>query len=162
MYRLILAMVVVQLVLPSSVLARGRAPDPPRLKLLSQVYQQPPPQQPYHQPVYAAEPPSSGVGYIVAGSILVGVGALNLATAPICKVDDFIRDPETQDICLYTSLIFGGTCLAVGIPLLVVGIGKRRAYKEWQAQHPVVSQLLTGMKVAVGEGGKGVLWEVRF
>jgi hypothetical protein len=154
MYRFIPPLLIVQLIVPATVLAQKRAPDQNRPKLVAHAYG--------HHPVYAPPPPSTGVGHIVTGSIFVGVGALNLLTAPLCRVDDVIPDPETQDTCLYASLIVGGVFLAVGIPLLVIGIGKRRAYKRWLMRHPVASQLLTGMKVAVGQETKGVSWELRF
>lgn len=114
------------------------------------------------QPVYIAEPPpSSGVGYIVAGGILLGVGLLNLATAPICRMDDVIADPDTQDACFYASLIVGGTMIAVGTPLLVVGIKKRRAYNRWRIRHPVVAAL-TRLRLGVGREGGGLFWRVEF
>jgi hypothetical protein len=116
----------------------------------------------YGQPVYIAEPPpSSGAGYIIAGSILLGVGVLNLITAPICTVDDVIGDPDTQDACLYASLIVGGAFVAVGTPLLVVGIRKRRAYKEWRMRHPVMAAL-TQIRLRVGKRGSGLFWRVEF
>jgi hypothetical protein len=116
----------------------------------------------YGQPVYIAEPPpSSGTGLIVAGSILLGIGVLNLITAPICTVDDVIRDPDTQDACLYASLIVGGAFVAVGTPLLVVGIKKRRAYKEWRMRHPVMAAL-TQIRLRVGKRGSGLFWRAEF
>jgi hypothetical protein len=148
-------MLIAQLVVPATGLANDRTPDGARPKLVAQAYA-------YAPPAYVAEPPSNGVGYIITGSIFVGLGGLNLLTAPLCKVDDVIPDPDTQDACLYASLIVGGVFLAVGIPLLVVGVGKRAAYKRWLMQHPVASQLLTGVKVAVGQETKGVSWEIRF
>lgn len=116
----------------------------------------------YGQPVYIAEPPpSSGAGYIIAGAILLGVGVLNLITAPICTVDDVIRDPDTQDACLYASLIVGGTFVAVGTPLLIVGIGKRREYNRWRMRHPVMAAL-TRLRLGAGRRGPGLFWRAEF
>jgi hypothetical protein len=82
--------------------------------------------------------PSSGVGYLAAGGVFTGIGALNLLTAPICKTD-LIRDHDTQDACLIASLVIGGTFLVIGVPLLIVGASKRSTYKQWKAANPVAS-----------------------
>lgn len=84
--------------------------------------------------------PSRGVGLLVAGGIFTGIGVVNLATAPICKTD-LIKGNDTQDACLIASLVLGGTFIAIGVPLLVVGGVKRGKFKQWQAEHPMAAGL---------------------
>jgi hypothetical protein len=107
----------------------------------------------------ADAPPSKGTGLIIAGGILTGLGALNLATAPLCKIDDLIKDPDIQDVCLVASLVVGGAMLAVGVPLLVVGIGNRSDYKEWEERHKRSSFVVAP---AVLPGGAGLGAAMRF
>lgn len=71
----------------------------------------------------AAPAPSSGLAYIIPGGILVGLGAIDLGTAPLCRLS-VIRS-SAQPACLVTSIAVGGAALAVGIPLLVVGARRR-------------------------------------
>ncbi len=93
--------------------------------------------------------PSSGLGLTIAGSVLTGRGALNLATAPVCKVDALFPERDTQDLCLYSSLIAGGAFIAVGVPLLIVGLGQRSEYQRWERAHPAQASLLSGLRLAV-------------
>jgi hypothetical protein len=109
--------------------------------------------------VLPPEPPSNGVGYIITGSIFLGLGVLNLATAPLCKTDAVAED--MQDTCLYASLGVGGAFVAVGTPLLIVGIGKRSTYNEWRRQHPYAA-LLTGLGFSVGGRNTGMSWRITF
>lgn len=125
------------------------APPPP-------VVQSPAPEPP--PPASAAAPeypsdldgprPSSGVGYLAAGGVFTGIGALNLLTAPICKTD-LIPNHDTQDACLIASLVVGGTFLVIGVPLLIVGGSKRSTFKQWKAAHPVA----TGFGFTTASGG---------
>ncbi len=94
-------------------------------------------------------PPSRGVGLLVAGGIFTGIGALNLLTAPICKTD-LVGNRATQDACFKVSLVLGGTFLAIGVPMLVVGGVKRSKFKRWQAEHPLAAGL--GFSPATGGG----------
>jgi hypothetical protein len=122
---------------------------------------QPPPPPPMAPPPIVAVPPpggeyadapSNGVGYLITGGIFTGLGVINLATAPICKADtQFTRD--TQNACLIGSLAVGGTFLAVGVPLLIVGAGKRSTYNAWRAEHPIASGF--GYQAVRGGGGLG-------
>jgi hypothetical protein len=102
----------------------------------------------------SAGPPSSGVGYLVTGGIFTGIGGVNLLTAPICKTS-VIRS-DLQDTCLGASLIVAGVALAVGIPLLVVGAGKRADYNAWRRAHPVAA----GLWLAPITGGGAFGWGV--
>lgn len=108
----------------------------------------------------APPPPSSGVGLIVAGSILLGVGVVNLATAGLCKTDLIERD--LQNPCLYASLAVGVSFSGAGIPLLVVGASRRRAYREWQRAHPVMAGLLEGVRLSTAPGRAELYLGARF
>jgi hypothetical protein len=94
-------------------------------------------------------PPSRGVGLLVAGGIFTGIGAINLLTSPICKTD-LVGNRATQDACFTASLVLGGTFLAIGVPMLVVGGVKRSKFKRWQADHPLAAGL--GFSPATGGG----------
>lgn len=102
--------------------------------------------------------PSSGTGLIIAGSVVGGVGVLNLATSPLCKVDDLIRDKKLQDTCFAAALVFGGVLVSVGIPLLIVGLNKRSTYLEWKERHPVAS----GFGLAPAPSGMAMTWRASF
>jgi hypothetical protein len=110
--------------------------------------------------VPAGKPPSTGIGMIVTGSILTGLGAVNLITAPICKTSA-IPDPTSQDVCLGTSLVLGGAFAAVGIPLLLVGVNRHNRYVEWKRQHQALSAL-TDLGVAPTRGGAALTWHTSF
>jgi hypothetical protein len=105
-------------------------------------------------------PPSSGIGLIVTGSIFVGVGVLNLATAPLCKTSVINRD--VQDICLYASLGVGASFTAAGIPMLVVGSSRRRQYKEWRQAHGGLASLLEGISFSASTRAGGLTWRSAF
>ena len=100
--------------------------------------------------VWQETPPSSGVGFLVTGGVFTGIGVLNLLTAPICKTD-LIPDRDTQSTCLVAALVVGGTFLAIGVPLLIVGGSKRSKFKEWKASHPVAGGI--GFSATNGGGG---------
>ena len=78
----------------------------------------------------ARYPYSTGTGNRVAGTILLIVGMLNIATAPLCTTD--MVDSSVEEGCLIGSLAFGGTLTLIGIPLLAVGNAKKRRYLEWR------------------------------
>ncbi|RKH58420.1 hypothetical protein D7W81_29140 [Corallococcus aberystwythensis] len=105
------------------------------------------------------KPPPTGTGMLVAGSILTGVGAVNLLTSPLCKTSMIPRD--TQDVCLGSSLAIGGALAAVGLPLLFVGISRHNNYVEWKRQHRAVA-LLTDLGVAPTPDGATLTWSASF
>jgi hypothetical protein len=102
------------------------------------------------------ERPSRGVGLLVAGGIFTGLGAVNLLTAPICKTD-LVGNRDTQNTCFVASLVAGGTLLAIGLPLLIVGGVKRSHFKAWQANHP-----LSGLAFSPAGGGGSLTFVGRF
>ncbi|WP_404363096.1 hypothetical protein ACIHQR_23915 [Corallococcus coralloides] len=104
-------------------------------------------------------PPPTGTGMLVTGSILTGVGAVNLLSSPLCKTGLVPRD--TQDVCLGSSLVIGGVLAAVGLPLLFVGISRHNDYVEWKRQHRALS-LLTDVGVAPAPGGAALTWSASF
>lgn len=81
--------------------------------------------------------PSSGLGFLIPGAIMTGVAGLNLATAPVCRTDFYVglAGRSGSDICLVLSLVVGGVLAVVGIPLLVIGILRRGAWKEWNEKY---------------------------
>jgi hypothetical protein len=113
-----------------------------------------------HAQVAPSEPPSTGLGLLISGAALTGVGALNLATSPICKTS-LIKDHDTQNVCLVASLVFGGTLVLIGVPLLAVGVTRRNRYLEWKRNGGVVAHLID-IQIAAGQGTAGLRWKVDF
>ncbi len=105
-------------------------------------------------PMPAEPPPSSGIALIVTGSVFTGLGALNLITSPICKLDSAFS-PGTQNACLDASLVAGGVFLAIGIPMLVVGTKRRAEFQEWKHRYGFV-----GFNPSTGGGA--LTWEGHF
>ncbi len=88
------------------------------------------------------ERPSSGLGLTIAGSVLTGLGALNLASSPICRAGFYRRQVggTGSDVCFWGSIGLGGVLLAVGVPLLSVGLLRRSRYRAWlESQQLTVS-----------------------
>lgn len=106
-----------------------------------------------------SKPPPTGTGMLVTGSILTGVGAVNLLSSPLCKTS--LIPSDTQDVCLGSSLVIGGVFAAVGIPLLLVGISRHNNYVEWKREHRAVA-LLTDVGVAPTPGGAALTWHASF
>jgi len=102
--------------------------------------------------------PTSGVPLLVTGAALSGIGAVNLATSGICKVSALIPDKSTENVCFDASLVLGGTLIAVGVPLLIVGLGQRSRYKDWLGRHVVVA----GLSLAPVPGGGAIGWRASF
>jgi hypothetical protein len=126
--------------------------------------------------------PSSGTGLIIAGSIVTGIGVLNLLAAPLCYVlidsddegDDYVYSiygddyeiestvddtkDTARDICVIGSLVFGGLHVVVGLPLLLVGLDKRSDYNEWREKNPE----LAGFDLQVGKHRAVANWKTAF
>jgi hypothetical protein len=103
----------------------------------------------------AIERPGTGIGELVTGSVFLGLGAVNLATSPICLA---LPDQSTQKPCLIASLAIGGTFFVVGVPLVAVGAVKRRTFKAWRAEHPGVG----GVGFSPTKGGGALTWTAQF
>lgn len=100
--------------------------------------------------------PSSGIGAVVTGSILLGVGALNLVTIPVCFMDSY---PEaSQDLCVGLSAGLGGTLVSVGLPLLIVGVVKRKRFKAWRRRNTA----LMNFSIAANDHFGGLTWHYQF
>lgn len=97
-------------------------------------------------------PESNGLSYIEAGIVLLSVGGVNLLTAPLCASDLVRRDLKTP--CAVTTLSVGLSAATVGLPLLVVGLNKRRRFQEWRERYDV--------GFGVSPGGAMVSWQARF
>jgi hypothetical protein len=106
--------------------------------------------------VDSTKEPSTGIAHIVTGSIFTGVGAVNLLTAPLCKTS--VVQQSLQDTCLGLAIGVGVVAVAVGVPLLIVGINKRKAYKEWESAHPIAA----GLSFAPTRRGVALAWRATF
>lgn len=84
--------------------------------------------------------PSSGIGLIVVGWVASGIGALNLATLPICFADFYPE--ESKGLCIGLSAAFAGVGFAVGLPALIIGYNQRSDYKAWKKRHALVGLLM--------------------
>jgi hypothetical protein len=147
-------LVAIAVALAASIPALARAQTPPP------GYYAPPPPPGYYAPppgAYAT-PPSTGTGMIVTGSVFTGLGFINLATSPVCLT---IQDSGTQTFCLGLSIGVGVAFAAIGIPLLVVGAGRRRAYLEWKKENGVAAHL-TDLGFEPARGGGTATWHLTF
>ncbi|MBX3185745.1 MAG: hypothetical protein KF819_01970 [Labilithrix sp.] len=133
------------------IVALGSTFAPAALAQEVQVVSAPPP-----APTSSERPPSKGTGLIIAGAIVGGLGVVNLATSPICRTD--IVAPSLQDTCFYAALIGGGVLLAVGVPMLIVGLNKQATYEEWKERN----RALAGVRVLTNPGGGGLGYEITF
>lgn len=111
-------------------------------------------------PFYRNDPkPKTGMGTLIPGWVLVGIGALNLATSPICNTSA-VKESQ-QDLCFKLSLGVGIAGVAIGVPLLIVGYGQRSTFNEWKSRHPNASWLLN-TQVALARDGATVLYNGSF
>ena len=101
-------------------------------------------------------PTSNGLGLTIAGGIVTGIGALNMALSPLYRADFYIdkNGRTTADIAFYGSLIGGGVLLAVGVPMLIVGLVRRANYNAWFETHQVFFR--------VDSEGGALAWQMRF
>ena len=143
MNKIAAAVVALALSAPSFAWAQGTSPELP------------PPEAP--PPTTTDERPSTGLAYLITGGVFTGLGAVNLATAPLCTTLSSLSD-SGERACLDASLIVGGIFLATGIPLLVVGGIKRSAYKEWKANHPWAA----GLGISTARSGGMLTWRAAF
>jgi len=97
------------------------------------------------------ERPSTGTGQIIVGWIATGVGAVNLATLPVCYADFY--PSESKDLCVGASLGLGVVGLGLGIPFLAVGYSNRSDYLEWKKRNPVAVHLSNLRITASGDAG---------
>jgi hypothetical protein len=137
-------------VLAFSLAALAAAPSPAQ----AQYAPYPPP-----PPVYVERPPSTGIGLIVTGSVFTGIGVVNLVTAPICKTSAIAQ--STQSLCLDASLVLAGITLAIGVPMLAVGVVRHNAYVEWKKSNSLAARL-TDLGIAPVPGGGVLGWRTAF
>jgi hypothetical protein len=109
-------------------------------------------------PEFSSRRPPSGLGKIITGWVFVGLGALNLATLPIC-FSDVYKQQNTKDICIGASATIAVVGVTVGLPLLLVGYHQRKKYKAWEEQGALLLERTT---VAALPGGGEVLYTARF
>ncbi|APR87453.1 hypothetical protein A7982_12802 [Minicystis rosea] len=146
---------------PFVALAFAAATIAPSVAHAQQAYGAPPPLPP-PPPGYAfpGEPPSNGLGLIITGSIFTGIGGINLLTSPICTSSALIsRSSRTP--CLALSLGVGIGFLAAGIPMLVVGVGRRNAFRQWKQEHGIIGKL-GDIGFTPAPGGGSMTWQTSF
>ena len=104
------------------------------------------------RPTGRGERPPTGIGGVVAGSVLTGLGVLNLAYTPMCFVGgDFGLGAEG---CMAAQLIGGGLFVLAGVPTLIAGGLRRKRYKRWAsgerfALAPVITPAYSGLNLVV-------------
>jgi hypothetical protein len=113
----------------------------------------------FHRPTPAqADPePSSGLGLIIPGWILIGIGALNLGSVPLCSYS-FATD---KDVCVARGLVAGGITAGVGIPLAIIGYSKRSKHKAW-ARRNAGMQALLGTQIAARQDAAFLSYSASF
>lgn len=109
-------------------------------------------------PAPGFEAPPSGTGMLVTGAIFTGIGGINLLTSPICVTP--VIQSSTKTICLGLSLGVGITFAVIGVPLLVVGAGRRSRYVEWKKSHGALGKL-TDLGFAPTPGGALLTWQTQ-
>jgi hypothetical protein len=117
------------------------------------VYVAPPP-----PPAGWGPPPPSGLGLIITGSVFMGLGAVNLLTAPLCKTS--VVDSSISGACFDIALGIGITFVAVGIPLLAVGVSRRHDFLEWRRNNAAAALLDVGLSRV--SGGGVATWQATF
>jgi hypothetical protein len=125
----------------------------------SAEHEVPPP--PVAEHYSSGKPPPSGIGGIVLGAVGLGLGAINLASIPICHSS--LYPANAADLCFGLSIGLGAALVGVGIPSLIVGIIRRKRYKEWRSQRVAQRGIdLDNVKVAPLLGGGQLLLRASF
>ena len=103
--------------------------------------------------------PSSGIGLIVGGAVALGLGLANAATGSLyCAIlSQTIYTSSDQGICWGVALGIGGVGVAVGVPLLIVGLNDHADHKEWERRNG-----LAGFSIAPLRSGAAVSWRLEF
>lgn len=88
----------------------------------------------YRNPFAITSPePPSGTGYIITGSILLGTGALGVGNSiVIMSLVDSDNVNSKGSTILTAGLITSCVLVAVGIPLLIIGLNRRSDVVEWR------------------------------
>jgi hypothetical protein len=94
---------------------------------------------------------------LLGGGIVTGVGVLNLLSVGFCATSSLSSD-DTKNLCFGLALGAGGVCLAIGIPMLIVGANQHAAYERWLKRHPLVYDL----SVVPVRGGGAIGWSANF
>jgi len=96
------------------------------------------------------EEPSSGLGLIIPGAIMLGVGALNAASMGICFTDFYVQLEGTtgRDLCAVTVGMVAVGLMGAGLPMLLVGVSRRSAYRAWQEENGALTIAPTSQGIA--------------
>jgi hypothetical protein len=94
---------------PSTAFAHEESPEVTKGAVKVMEYREPDPD----------KPPTTGVAFLITGGVFGGVGALSLATAPLCTLDFAESD---RGLCLGLTAGAGGVSMAFGIALIAAGL----------------------------------------
>ena len=79
--------------------------------------------------------PSTGTGLTVAGGIVTGVSVAFFGSSAACRLQD--SPQREKNVCTAIEASIGAVALAVGVPMLVIGVLRKSKFKEWvEANHP--------------------------
>lgn len=88
----------------------------------------------------ASSAPKRGIGMLVTGGFLTVAGSALMLAIPFAFAADARCKRSGRSECwdlvaAAAEFPFGVVGLAVGVPLLVTGVRRNRAWREWQAEH---------------------------
>jgi MFS family permease len=128
----------VALLSPSTAFAHDDGPEVSKGAVKVMEYREPDPD----------EPATTGVAFLITGGVFGGVGALSLATAPVCTLDFAESD---RGLCLGLTAGAGGVSMAFGIALIAAGLIDYTATEKRSA-----TGVALDVTSAPGEAGLGL------
>jgi len=105
--------------------------------------------------------PPSGNGFIIPGSIALGTGAVGVGTAIAGLTvlqDDSDNENSKADTMLVIGLISSSILVAIGIPMLIIGLNRRSEVVEWKKKNPG----FTGLDFRFNQQEAVASWETAF
>ncbi len=101
--------------------------------------------------------PSNGIGLIVTGAVVLGVAAVDGATGSAsCLILGQSSATDTSsfnNVCWGVVIGFAGVGLAVGLPLLIMGLNDHSDHREWEKRHGIA-----GVSIVPIRSGAAVTW----
>jgi hypothetical protein len=80
----------------------------------------------------------------VAGGVVTGVSLLFFGSSAVCQINEE-NTQAGQNVCTAINASIGAVALAIGIPMLVIGVLRRNEFQEWvRTYHPQLAVTPTG------------------